>query len=112
MPVLKTLIGANLINVGMIVTRFFGGTKLGTGGLARAYAGASNLAIQGASIIEWKRIAKIKHHAPFATSSNIEQQIKILGLNVLDRQFMADGVTFTIEGAEDDIKRFEAGLID
>lgn len=110
MPVLKTLIGANLINVGMIITRYFGGTKLGTGGLARAYAGASNLAIQSASIVEWKRIGVIKHHASFATSSNIERQIKIAGLNVLDREFNADGVMFTIEGAVDDIECFETAL--
>lgn len=112
MPVLKTLMGADLINVGMIVTRYFGGTKLGTGGLARAYAGASNLAIQGASIVEWKRIGRFKHQASFASSSQIERKIKLAGLIVLDRQFTADGVTFTVEGAEDDIERFEAGLID
>lgn len=107
MPVLKTLIGANLINVGMIVTRYFGGTKLGTGGLARAYAGASSLAIQSADLVEWKRIVGYTHQASFETSSEVERQIKLINLSVMDRQFNERGVLFALEGAEDDIEQFK-----
>lgn len=107
MPVLKTLIGANLINVGMIVTRYFGGTKLGTGGLARAYAGASNLAIQKADLIEWKRIVSFTHQTSFETSSEVERQIKLANLSVQDRQFNERGVLFALEGAEEDIEQFK-----
>lgn len=107
MPVLKTLIGANLINVGMIVTRYFGGTKLGTGGLARAYAGASNLAIQKADLIEWKRIVNFTHQTSFETSSEVERQIKLANLSVQDRQFNERGVLFALEGAEEDIEQFK-----
>ena len=112
MPVLKTLIGANLINAGMIVTRYFGGTKLGTGGLARAYAGASNLAIEKARLIEWKRIVLHEHQTSFALSSDVERQIKLASLTVLDRQFNANGVMFSLEGAEDDITRFKSVVSD
>jgi uncharacterized YigZ family protein len=107
MPVLKRLIGANLINVGMIVTRYFGGTKLGTGGLARAYAGASNLAIQKADLIEWKRILNFTHQTSFETSSAVERQIKLANLSVQDRQFNESGVLFALEGAEEDIEQFK-----
>ena len=108
MPVLKTLMGANLIDAGMIVTRYFGGTKLGTGGLARAYAGASNLAIEMASLVEWKRIVQHEHQTGFASSSQVEREIKQAGLTVTDRQFNAEGVLFCVEGAEDDIIRFKS----
>lgn len=50
MPTLKTLIGSDLVDVGVIIVRYFGGTKLGTGGLARAYSGAANLAIREANL--------------------------------------------------------------
>jgi len=109
-PVLKTLIGANLINVGMIVTRYFGGTKLGTGGLARAYAGASNLSIQKADLVEWKRISKLEYETSFANSSEVERQIRLANLNVLDRDFNAQGVVFQLEGAEDDLQAFQTAL--
>lgn len=107
MPVLKTLIGANLINVGMIVTRYFGGTKLGTGGLARAYAGASNLAILNADLIAWQRIANFTHQTSFEMSSEVERHIRLDNLNVIDRQFNERGVLFALEGAEEDIERFK-----
>ena len=110
MPVLKRLIGANLINVGMIVTRYFGGTKLGTGGLARAYAGASNLAIQKAELIEWKRIVNFTHQTSFEMSSEVERQIKLANLSVQDRQFNERGVLFALEGAEEDIEQFKQNI--
>lgn len=47
-PILSVLVGAELTNVLCVVTRYFGGTKLGTGGLARAYSEAAQLAVQHA----------------------------------------------------------------
>jgi uncharacterized YigZ family protein len=44
-PVLAVLRGADLGNVVIVVTRYFGGTKLGTGGLVRAYGGAAKDAL-------------------------------------------------------------------
>lgn len=51
-PILDTLRGASLENVVCIVTRYFGGTKLGTGGLVRAYAEATQTAIARAEVVE------------------------------------------------------------
>jgi uncharacterized YigZ family protein len=50
-PILDALRGAALENVACIVTRYFGGTKLGTGGLVRAYAGAATAVIDVASLV-------------------------------------------------------------
>ena len=41
-PSLKALLGADMINTGVIIVRYFGGTMLGTGGLVRAYNDAVN----------------------------------------------------------------------
>lgn len=49
-PILFVLHGAKLVNTLCVVTRYFGGTKLGTGGLARAYSEAAQLAVKSAKV--------------------------------------------------------------
>ncbi len=100
MPTLKTLMGAKIVDAGMIVTRYFGGTKLGTGGLARAYSGAAALAIEEARLVPWHRIVTRSVNASFADASNLEQRMTALGLTVLDRAYTEDGVTLTVRGPE------------
>jgi len=51
-PILQVLRGAGLTDVCAVVVRWFGGTKLGKGGLARAYAGATREAVAVLSILE------------------------------------------------------------
>ncbi len=50
-PILKVIAGAECTNVLVIVTRYFGGTLLGTGGLVRAYTAAAQDALQNAGIV-------------------------------------------------------------
>ena len=54
MPILNILKYENLTNIASIVTRYFGGIKLGTGGLARAYSGATKAALDLAQIVSAK----------------------------------------------------------
>lgn len=51
-PMLNILTGKGITNVLVVVTRYFGGILLGTGGLVRAYTGATQEALEKASIIE------------------------------------------------------------
>src|SRR5689334_12650287 len=51
-PVLAVLRGANVGDVVLVVTRYFGGTKLGTGGLVRAYGDAARSAIAAMTTVE------------------------------------------------------------
>ena len=51
-PMLSVITGAELTNLIVIVTRYFGGTKLGVGGLIRAYGGCVKLLVENVSIIE------------------------------------------------------------
>jgi len=100
MPVLKTLAGAGIVDAGVIVTRYFGGTKLGTGGLARAYSGAATLAIAAARLVPWHRIVTRTVKAGFADASALEQRMAHLELTVIERIFTEDGVTLTVRGPE------------
>ena len=61
MPVLKLMTGADLTNLAVVITRYFGGIKLGTGGLARAYTHAAKLAIEKAGICEVRESAVLTY---------------------------------------------------
>lgn len=50
-PMLRVLLGASLRNTGALVVRYFGGTKLGTGGLVRAYTDAVRQAVERAPLV-------------------------------------------------------------
>lgn len=52
MPMLDLLKNEGFTNIAAVVTRYFGGTKLGTGGLVRAYTKSLSLALEGATILE------------------------------------------------------------
>lgn len=105
MPTLKTLIGSDLVDVGVIIVRYFGGTKLGTGGLARAYSGAANLVIREAELVPWLRLKSRSVSASFSSSAELERQITLLQLEVLERTFTEDGVTLLVNGPEDQVDK-------
>ncbi len=51
-PILKLILEKGLSNILVVVTRYFGGVLLGTGGLVRAYSGATEKALEKATIVE------------------------------------------------------------
>jgi uncharacterized YigZ family protein len=65
-PLLQALERHNLTNVLLVVTRYFGGTKLGTGGLIRAYAGAAAAVIEQTSLmaIYPKQVLRLRYAYP------------------------------------------------
>ncbi len=106
MPVLKTIAGANLIDCAVIVVRYFGGIKLGTGGLARAYSGAAKAVIHQATLFEWVRIKRYEIHCTFDKISNYERELSQARMKILNRNFDEKGVLITFEGDEQAIIKF------
>src|SRR5699024_4493064 len=51
-PILEVIQGSGICNIAIVVTRYFGGTLLGTGGLVRAYTDAAKAGIENSVIIE------------------------------------------------------------
>ncbi|MEL7528429.1 MAG: YigZ family protein [Pseudomonadota bacterium] len=101
MPTLRVLQGAGLINCAVLVVRYFGGTKLGGGGLARAYSGAAQDAIGHADLVPFRKIVSRTVRADFAESSDLERRIETLGVSVVARDYTEAGVELTVEGPEE-----------
>lgn len=75
MPMLEVLRGAGLVNVLMVSVRYFGGTKLGTGGLVRAYTQCAQSAIAAASIIEVGQYRRLSATVDYGLSGKVEHHI-------------------------------------
>lgn len=58
-PILARIDGSDLGDLVVVVTRYYGGTKLGTGGLVRAYGGVAGEAIQALNVVEKVRMKRI-----------------------------------------------------
>jgi len=104
MPCLKVLQGRDLINVAVIVTRYFGGTKLGTGGLVRAYSGAVQAVCDDAAIIPYVPQGTARLFASFADAGAMEQACAQPDITVLDRQFDTVGTLMDISGPRDSVR--------
>lgn len=77
MPVLEVLEGSGLRNVCCVVTRYFGGTLLGPGGLIRAYSGAAKLAVDAAQaegdLVEMRSITKVVACIPYSAYDKVRR---------------------------------------
>mgnify|MGYP005860916111 FL=1 len=73
-PVLAVLRGADLGDVVVVVTRFFGGTRLGTGGLVRAYGGAARDALAALSV----ELKVARQPVGVSVPYNIYERLKLL----------------------------------
>ena len=58
-PMLEVLLGEDIHDTAVVVTRYFGGTPLGTGGLVRAYQGAAKKGLSASVMIEKIRGRKV-----------------------------------------------------
>lgn len=74
-PILAHLDGRKLANIAVYVVRYFGGTKLGTGGLARSYSEACRLCLEAAQIEPIYEMMKIKLELDYADKSRLDHTI-------------------------------------
>lgn len=79
-PILQAIQAQQLFNVAVIVTRYFGGIKLGTGGLARAYGQAATTALMSAPQAVAKRCARIVVKVPYEQVTAVEQATTPYGI--------------------------------
>ena len=110
-PMLGVLENHNLTNVCMVVTRYFGGIKLGAGGLIRAYAGSVALAVKEIGIIEIKEQAGIAIQMSYTQYQEYNNFLKEHTLMELDTNF-TDQVDTMIYVDKEEKENMKAALIE
>mgnify|MGYP002582557489 CR=1 FL=1 len=106
MPVLNVLRQAEISNVCCVVTRYFGGTLLGAGGLVRAYGRAAKLALDAAGICKMQPWLRQTVSAPYALFEQVKLLIAAQAGVLEDAQYGADIlVTYRIPAGADEALR-------
>ena len=110
-PMLGVLENHNLTNVCVVVTRYFGGIKLGAGGLIRAYAGSVALAVKEIGIIEIKDQAGIAIQMSYAQYQEYGNFLRKHHLMELDTNF-TDQIATMIYVDKEEKENIKAALVE
>ena len=108
-PVLAVLQGSGLGDAAIVVTRYFGGAKLGTGGLVRAYGDAARLVLEQTPRAMKTLAHTVMMRVPYPLFEQVRLLVPAHDGQILDEIFAAD-VTVTARFAVDAFPAFEAAL--
>ncbi|MCJ1969626.1 YigZ family protein [Pseudolactococcus carnosus] len=111
MPMLDILKKREIINVVAVVTRYFGGIKLGAGGLIRAYAGSVNHAIDAVGLVQIVEQTQLMLEMDYSLFDNVSRYLSSEGLTISDSVF-TDKVKLTSFCDTDRMTSLMAGLTD
>jgi uncharacterized YigZ family protein len=100
-PSLSVLRGANIINSAVIIVRYFGGIKLGTGGLVRAYGEAVNLVLENATLYTYKKLEIKKLTINYDMLGQIQYLLNQNNINILNKEFTSN-VTLSLEATSEE----------
>jgi len=106
-PSLNVLRGEELINVALLTVRYFGGTKLGIGGMARAYASAVKEVLAIADILKYEKEFLYEFDTSYSDVQRTDYRLKKLEIVQVEREFLGDRVAWKIEANEEKLNKFK-----
>jgi putative IMPACT (imprinted ancient) family translation regulator len=106
---LQVLLGSGIGDIAVVVTRYFGGTKLGTGGLVRAYSGGVKAVLKVLPVKEKVALTRLIASGPYSFVTPVARLLPNFEAAVVEQTFAAD-VTWEIELPEERAQVFIAAL--
>lgn len=111
-PILSAIEGQGLDRVFVMVTRFFGGIRLGAGGLVRAYGGTAAKCLDAAPKREVKPIATLAVEVPFDLTGALYQALDSFPILERSEQYGETGLTLTVRLDADFADDLEQAVVD
>lgn len=107
-PILDVLKGADVKNTLICVTRYFGGTLLGTGGLVRAYGKAAKEALKASGIVERKKVQIFELTMPYTLLGKIQYDLNENNYTIRDTIYTEKVVVFVeiLDGNQQHFKKW------
>ena len=113
-PMVQLMVGEGLTNLVIVVTRYFGGIKLGTGGLVRAYSSSARLAIEAAGICSVCSACRLRVRVEYTYFDRITkmaaQELREQGAFAVADTDYGEKVTMTILTQEEDGEQVKSML--
>lgn len=110
-PTLEVIKKENLRDVVVVVTRYFGGVKLGAGGLVRAYTKGAKIGIEAGIVIEKVKYTEVKIKIEYTQLGKIQNEIMNLGFTVKDTLYSED-VEIIVYSKVEDAQSLKDKMID
>ena len=109
-PILEVVNGSGITNILIIVTRYFGGVLLGTGGLVRAYTQAAQAAIAASTVGEMVYSQLLTLKVGYNMINNVQYYLGQNDIAILDSRYEAD-VQFDICVRDAELSKIKEGLV-
>ena len=109
-PALNVLRGKEMIECAVLIMRYFGGIKLGTGGMARAYAQAVKDVLGAAETITYEKQITHRFTTSYSEVDKMLHRLRTYGITQIEREFGTDEVMWSIAGSEEKIERLRRDI--
>jgi uncharacterized YigZ family protein len=109
-PALNVLRGEEMINVAVLIVRYFGGVKLGIGGLVRAYGNAVKEVIAHSETILYEKMLKYDFRTTYSQMQRVEYLLKKFKISSVEREFLGEGVAWKIEAPKEKLEQFKGEM--
>ncbi len=106
---LELLRGKSLCNVLIVVTRYFGGILLGTGGLLRAYAGVTKKVLEEANLLKKQEGKELEIMLEYSEIENFKYYCRKNNINVIKEEY-SNHITFLIELTNEMFKKMQEDI--
>ncbi len=111
-PILNQITGLGLERTGVVVTRYYGGTKLGTGGLVRAYGGAAREALEAVGVVERRLTEAVTFEHPYELSGAVASVLVAHGLEAESSEYGGSQIRVVLAVPTEQIDAFCADLLE
>lgn len=106
-PILNVMRGENIIESAILVVRYFGGIKLGTGGLVRAYGSSAKELLKNSDLREYVQKSEVKFFTPFSLISRFEHYFSGTTIVGVQKDFDNFGANWFVSMSKEELQSFQ-----
>jgi uncharacterized YigZ family protein len=110
-PILREIAGRQLVDTAVVVSRWYGGTKLGTGGLLRAYAAAAAAVLDDARVVERRVVERLRLVFAYGFTGPVQGVLSAHGLTAATADYGAK-VSMALDVPVEDLATVRRALVD